>query len=302
MSTAIMSPTVSGRFVSQPPPVPASFHLGIDPYCDGMSDDNEDINSLMRSVFSKLDFSALDFTENTVPNTLASDPYNTPQTPIQSKNTKPFTVYTSVQPLTLPTLTNTISNISDADGGVNPITLPTLTSTTSNVADGGVIPPKQYVPPATLIGKPNYVYSRYQAHGSTVVSYSDGAVSAGQKALISPDEVFKRYKNRFISTNPIKATTFMACKLAREAFFGDSVLAKSTITGKSGHSQLDTTKLDHLFSVLHSRMHNDLTEETFNEKLRSECLESIAQTCKRARKKRKMRLKIRTLNLIQSHN
>ncbi len=70
----------------------------------------------------------------------------------------------------------------------------------------------------------------------------------------------------------------MACKLAREVFFGDSLLAECTTTGKRvGLVQLDPTKLDHLFSVLNSKMHHNLTATAFNEKYKRECLTSIAQ-------------------------
>ncbi len=127
----------------------------------------------------------------------------------------------------------------------------------------------------------------------SLVLYSGGLIANQSTSvkvmLISYEEAFKKYKSRldnYLLADPSgkKGTTFMACKLAREVFFGDDVLAVSTPSGKFGLAELDKNKLDHLMRILHSKLHEGLTESVFKEKFRSHILTSLSSTCKRSRK------------------
>lgn len=73
--------------------------------------------------------------------------------------------------------------------------------------------------------------------------------------LVSANDIFKRYQTSIIDIRYTKkakekkmireafdSTENMECKLAREAFYGDSVLIASTFTGKGEFYPLDPSK------------------------------------------------------------
>ena len=112
--------------------------------------------------------------------------------------------------------------------------------------------------------------------------------------LLSVEDVFNKYSakiyqiNEAITHNTILARVkFMAVRLARESFFGDSVLMQSTVTGKSGYP-LDRKKYDMLLTVLHSRFQPEVHFSVFKATLARQCSYAIAGLCKRLRSQKKI--------------
>ena len=75
--------------------------------------------------------------------------------------------------------------------------------------------------------------------------------------------------------------------LARQAFFGDSVLLHSTVTGKAGGTPLDEHKLEMLQTVIRTKVYPEMTIENFRDIIWPHCKNALADLCKRLRRKSK---------------
>ena len=75
----------------------------------------------------------------------------------------------------------------------------------------------------------------------------------------------------------------VAIKLARNTYFGETVLAASTVTGHSNTRPLDPLKLKEMKAALRTRFQE--TSPTEFEMIWTRCVESVARACNYARKK-----------------
>ncbi len=259
MSTPIMSPMAAGSHrslsSSQKMPPPPSF-------ADNTSTEY-DLDSLMNSVFDDID------------SQLFNPEIDSGVCPTQGNNSTRDQVASTV-------LVSSEMGTNFAAGYLHPFQ---TTNPAKNyfASDSFLFPahaPGQSCSAgATPTGNDNHFFSSTQQ--STI---EDSKNPLPQKErLLSVDEVFDKYKKRLEEGEKGDNTGFMACKLAREVFFGDSVLSRSTITGNSGKWRLDPSKLDHLLSVVHSKLHRDLDQKQFKESFHAKCKKSIGSACKRLR-------------------
>ena len=104
-----------------------------------------------------------------------------------------------------------------------------------------------------------------------------------QRVLVPVDVVLTKYP-RLIGKEG--KTGELACKLAREAFFGELVMAQCTATGYADKPGLPQAELLELKEIIrkHSPQYSYSPHEF--EILWSKCLEAISQCCKRLRKKK----------------
>jgi len=107
-----------------------------------------------------------------------------------------------------------------------------------------------------------------------------------QVQLIDPSIVIK--KNSHLCND--EDVGRLAVTLAREAFFGESVLLQSTVTGKKDKKTkkpaLDNTKLSSLLSAIHADpAFSQMSKEDFSSKIKPKIMTAIAHHCKYLRKK-----------------
>ena len=91
------------------------------------------------------------------------------------------------------------------------------------------------------------------------------------KGLLSIDEVLKKYKHLQTPEGMQK----LVVKLAVEAVFGEEVLVRSTLTGKTHGIPLDEQKLESLQTVLRQAVYPELTAEVFKAGFWSQCKNAI---------------------------
>ena len=78
----------------------------------------------------------------------------------------------------------------------------------------------------------------------------------------------------------------LAVKLAREAFFGDDVLSRCTVSGERAYPGLPVDKVNELKSAIFQQFPQYWTTKHEFEPLWKTCVESVGQACKRLRSKR----------------
>ena len=103
--------------------------------------------------------------------------------------------------------------------------------------------------------------------------------------LKSADDVMHNHPDLCNTTNVTK----LATRLAQEAFFGNQVLVRSSVTGKVG-APLDEQKLEMLQTVLRTKIFPDMTIDCFREAIWPQCKNAIAALCKRLRKKQQLKV------------
>ena len=104
-----------------------------------------------------------------------------------------------------------------------------------------------------------------------------------KRVLIPVDVVLAKYPE--LVHNEGKAGE-LACKLAREAFFGEEVMVQCTAAGYANRPELPQPELLELKEVI--RKHSPQYWSSPHEfgLLWTKCLEAISQCCKRLRKKK----------------
>ena len=78
----------------------------------------------------------------------------------------------------------------------------------------------------------------------------------------------------------------------KEAFFGDSVLVQSTVTGRSSWLPLDEHKLELMQSVIRAKVYPDLSIENFKDVVWPRCKDALGSLCKCLRQKCKDKGKV----------
>ena len=97
--------------------------------------------------------------------------------------------------------------------------------------------------------------------------------------LKSPDAVMEENKSLWKPATVGK----LAIRLARRAYFGDSVLMASTVTG-NGKPALDDKKLNLLYGNIHNNVFKSTSADYFNKHIVPIInYRAIAGTCKRLR-------------------
>ena len=75
----------------------------------------------------------------------------------------------------------------------------------------------------------------------------------------------------------------LAICLAREAYFGDTILMASTVTGKDDRPALDDAKLKLLYTKIHEKVFESTSLTYFMKQIVPSINKAIAGLCKRLR-------------------
>ena len=102
--------------------------------------------------------------------------------------------------------------------------------------------------------------------------------SSETTGLRSPDAVMEANKSLWKPATVGK----LAIRLARQAYFGDSILMASTVTG-NGKPALDDKKLNLLYGDIHNNVFKSTSADYFNKHIVPIINRAIAGTCKRLR-------------------
>ena len=219
----------------------------------GVPDDDYPFESLMRSVFSELDFNVFSNEEEFRVRVGSTCSMSTSQGLVSTSNSLPLFLSVST----------------DANSP-----LPVISQRVSS--DGCLL-----VPTSGQAGRRDSSVSVPIQVRKTLITSGAGLVMlVAPNILISSEEVFTKYGHRLAHTKDLTKATFMACKLAREVFFGDSFRSQCTAIGKrAGLKSIDPIRIENLLDVLRSKFSPKLTTEAFIAKYKRVCLTSIAQTC-----------------------
>ena len=140
-----------------------------------------------------------------------------------------------------------------------------------------------YLPPpfaSSQPSRPMLDHSSQTKHAKSLGRLQSSVID--KRVLVPVDVVLTKYPGLIGKEGK---TGKLACKLAREAFFGDELMARCTATGYADKPGLPQAELLELKEIIrkHSPQYSYSPHEF--EILWSKCLEAISQCCKRLRKK-----------------
>ena len=101
-----------------------------------------------------------------------------------------------------------------------------------------------------------------------------------KEALISPSQAFAKYHKLLVVS---KAPT-LATKLARDVFFGTSVLRRCTVMGCREQPGLPVKELNELKEAMFTKFPQYWANPVDFEEVWAQCVDAIGQLCKRLRK------------------
>lgn len=130
-----------------------------------------------------------------------------------------------------------------------------------------------------VLSAPSVTPSRpLQGHNQSSLPSS---TTVQRQKLVHPEEVITKYP-KLLVTN--KAPT-LAMKLAREAFFGEELMARCTVMGCREYPALPSNELCHLKETLYQKFPAFWNNAPEFEAVWASCVDAIGQACKRLRHK-----------------